>query len=86
MVIGFKTPRSIRQICLRIATIYLANFTAKALPHPHSYLALVLEPTPTTRFPPSRILNFDETPIPFEYLDGKTCSMRRVKIVSRNTD
>ncbi|CCE34825.1 uncharacterized protein CPUR_08764 [Claviceps purpurea 20.1] len=39
-----------------------------------------------TRFPLSRIINFDETPIPFEYLDGVTYDTKGVHTVAGKTD
>lgn len=36
--------------------------------------------------PPSHVLNLDETPIPFEYLDGKTYDIKGTKTVSAKTD
>jgi hypothetical protein len=48
-------------------------------------LATILEP-PSNRFKPSQILNFDETPIPFEYIDQKTYNIRGAKTVTAKTD
>lgn len=39
-----------------------------------------------TRFPRFMILNFDETPIPFEYLDGYTYSLKGLRTISGKTD
>jgi hypothetical protein len=47
-------------------------------------LASILEP-PTNRFRP-RILNFDETPIPFEYIDSKTYNLSGSKTVTAKID
>lgn len=38
------------------------------------------------RFPANMVLNMDETPIPFEYLDGKTYTFRGEKTVNGKTD
>jgi hypothetical protein len=48
-------------------------------------LASILEP-PSNRFKPSRIINFDETPIPFEYIDKKTYNIQGAKTVTAKTD
>jgi hypothetical protein len=48
-------------------------------------LALILEP-PKNRFQSSRILNFDETPIPFEYIDCKTYNLRGAKTITAKID
>lgn len=41
---------------------------------------------PISRFPLSRILNMDETPIPFEYLDGRSYDFVGARTVSGKTD
>ncbi|KZL66533.1 pogo transposable element with krab domain-like [Colletotrichum incanum] len=38
------------------------------------------------RFPTHRIINFDETPIPFEYLDGSTWADKGARTVAGKTD
>ena len=48
-------------------------------------LAAILE-TPSNRFKPSRIMNFNETPIPFEYIDKKTYNIKGAKTVTAKTD
>ena len=42
--------------------------------------------SPSRRFPQTRILNLDETPIPFEYLEGFTYEVRGVKTVAAKSD
>jgi DDE superfamily endonuclease len=42
--------------------------------------------TPFNRFKPSRIMNFDETPIPFEYIDKKTYNIKGAKTITAKTD
>jgi hypothetical protein len=41
---------------------------------------------PSNRFKPSRIMNFDETPIPFEYIDKRTYDLQGAKTVTAKTD
>jgi hypothetical protein len=48
-------------------------------------LAAILNP-PSNRFKPSYIINFDETPIPFEYIDQKTYNTKGMKTVTAKTD
>lgn len=38
------------------------------------------------RFPPEMVVNMDETPIPFEYLDGRTYTFKGEKTVNGKTD
>jgi hypothetical protein len=48
-------------------------------------LAAILNP-PSNRFKTSYIINFDETPIPFEYIDQKTYNTKSMKTVTAKTD
>ena len=54
--------------------------------HYSSYFDTILNISPPRRFPKARILNMDETPIPFEYLDGYTYEIKGSKTVSGHTD
>ncbi|RFU28389.1 hypothetical protein B7463_g7932, partial [Scytalidium lignicola] len=50
------------------------------------FLNTVLVPSPPRRFPKAKILNMDETPIPFEHLDGYSYDMTGARTVSGHTD
>jgi hypothetical protein len=45
-----------------------------------------LQPISTNRFPSCRIMNMDETPLPWEFLDGYTYDLKGSRTVSAKTD
>jgi hypothetical protein len=68
-----------------MATVYTSKFSTKRTLLLDLILNIPLRTLPP-RFTLSRILNVDETPIPFEYLDLKTYNIRGATTVSVRTD
>ena len=62
---------------------FLRFIKRNSQPHGPSDMRILMEPS---RFTPSTILNLDETPIPFEYLDGHTYEICGAKTVSGKSD
>ena len=62
---------------------FLRFIKRNSQPHGPSDMRILMEPS---CFTPSTILNLDETPIPFEYLDGHTYEICGAKTVSGKTD
>ncbi|GKT54194.1 pogo transposable element with krab domain-like [Colletotrichum tofieldiae] len=65
---------------LRIVTSFLHFIRRVSQP------ALARQPVGGLRFPLDRIINFDETPIPFEYLDGSTWAVKGSRTVAGKSD
>lgn len=66
-----------------VTNSFLRFIRRNSQPHGPASLREVLKPN---RFDLSAILNLDETPIPFEYLDGHTYDFRGARTVSGKSD